>query len=979
MADFTLQILHASDLEGGVEAIENAPNFAAIVDKLEDEFDNSITLSAGDNYIPGPFFNASGDRSLRSILQEFYQNFFNDPTLTNIREGVGRVDISIMNAIGFDASAIGNHEFDAGSSIFADIIGTDIRGESGGDVRWLGAQFPYLSGNLDFSNDGNLSGLFTNEILINTEFQSNPDDLDEAANAPKIAQATVVEENGEKIGIIGTTTPELAALSSPGDTSVIGSGTNDMEELANLLQPIIDDVIDGDDNIAGNEDDVNKIVLISHLQQISLEEELIPLLKGVDISIAGGSDTILANNNNTLRAGDEAEDSYPIVTTNGDGEPAVIVNTGGEYSYVGRLIVDFDENGVIVAESIQNTLNGPIATTQEQVDAIWGEEEPFAEGTKGEQVQTLTNAVEDVVIAKDGEIFGLTDVFLEGRRSQIRTEETNLGNLTADANLAAAQEIDPTVTVSLKNGGGIRAAIGEIDQEGNLLPPQANPAAGKLEGEISQLDIENTLRFNNSLTLLTLTAEELLEVIEHSVSATEEGETPGQFPQVSGIKFSFDSTDEQNNPIVGDRVESLAIVDENNNIIDIIVENGEIVGNPDREIRVVTLNFLAGGGDGYPFDVLGDNVVETGIGEQEALADYLSDNFSTTPFMEAEVAPELDQRIQNLDFRNDTVLNIDRVFDETISGDSTDNDLAGTQGNDDISAADGNDTVSADLGDDIVNGDNGNDILNGNQDSDIVNGNQGNDTVYGGKDDDTVNGGADNDSVFGDLGDDIVNGDDGNDMVNGNEGDDLVNGGAGDDTVYGGKSDDTVNGGTDNDFVFGNLGDDVVSGNSGNDFVNGNEGDDTVNGGNGDDTLRGGKEDDLLSGGEGDDHLYGDFGDDTLIGGIGSDRFSFRNNPETEETIEEEGTDMINDFNVDEDLIQLVGSLFNSELGSEQFLSESQFIIGSVATDGLQRIIYDQSTGSLFYDADGIGAIAAINFAQLDSGLAFSASNVYIA
>ena len=171
---FTLQILHASDLEGGVNAIDSAANFAAIVDRFEDEFDNTITLSAGDNYIPGPFFGAAGDRSLRTPLQEFYQEYFSNSDLTNVREGVGRVDISIMNAIGFDASAVGNHEFDAGTNAFGDIIGTDIRGTTLGDVRWLGAQFPYLSANLDFSADSNLSGLFTSDILTNTEFQSTP-------------------------------------------------------------------------------------------------------------------------------------------------------------------------------------------------------------------------------------------------------------------------------------------------------------------------------------------------------------------------------------------------------------------------------------------------------------------------------------------------------------------------------------------------------------------------------------------------------------------------------------------------------------------------------------------------------------------------------------------------------------------------------------------------------------------------------------
>ncbi len=109
---FTLQLLHASDLEGGVEAIDNAPNFAALVDGLEDAYDATVRISAGDNYIPGPFFNAAADRSVRDVLQNVYQDLLDEPNLTNLREGSGRVDIAIANVLGIDASAVGNHEFE---------------------------------------------------------------------------------------------------------------------------------------------------------------------------------------------------------------------------------------------------------------------------------------------------------------------------------------------------------------------------------------------------------------------------------------------------------------------------------------------------------------------------------------------------------------------------------------------------------------------------------------------------------------------------------------------------------------------------------------------------------------------------------------------------------------------------------------------------------------------------------------------------
>ena len=706
---FTLQILHASDLEGGVDAITNAPNFAAIVDRLEDTYANSVLLSAGDNIIPGPFFNAAGDREAfrdSGVFNDTYNTLFGTDEYDSLREGGGRVDISIMNILGFDASAIGNHEFDAGSDALEQVIEEDFRSPDGPESdRWVGAQFPYLSGNLDFTNDGDLGNLFTDDILPNTAFQTGPDQSAAGnTSVPKIAQATTIEEGGELIGVVGATTQLIESISSPGASETTG-GANDMAALAAVLNPIIADLADGDDDTAGTADDVNKIILVSHLQQFSLEQELATLLNGVDVIIAGGSDTLLADSEDRLRAGDVADADYPFLTTNADGDPIAVVSTDGEYSYVGRLVVEFDADGVLIPGSIDENVSGAFATDEQGVTDVTGAAtaaEGVAASAKATEVQKLVDAVSDVVTSQDGNVFGETDVFLDGRRSEVRTEETNFGNLTADANLATAQFLDPTVQVSLKNGGGIRSAIGEVDSEtGDLLPPQENPLSGKQTGEISQLDIDNALRFNNALTLITLTPEQLLEVLEHAVAATGDGNTPGQFAQVGGISFSFDD-----DLPVGERVQNVSIIDEDGNFVQSVVVNGTVVS--DTPIRVVTLNFLADGGDGYPYadfvaadpefanrvDLTGEPLDDNGNGmfdpfdpdedfnlngvqdgpaltlpgnatfattgtEQDALAEFLIDNFPIdggTPFNDAETDPADDTRIQNLDFADDTVI-----------------------------------------------------------------------------------------------------------------------------------------------------------------------------------------------------------------------------------------------------------------------------------------------------------------------------------
>ena len=132
-----------------------------------------------------------------------------------------------------------------------------------------------------------------------------------------------------------------------------------MDALAAVLQPYIDQLI--------NDQGVNKVVLVSHLQQIALEKELIGNSAAFDVVIAGGSDTLQADSEDVARGlnvGDTAAEDYPFVTTNKDGDTAVIVSTDGEYSYVGRLVVDFDAEGKVIADSIDENVSGAFATTK---------------------------------------------------------------------------------------------------------------------------------------------------------------------------------------------------------------------------------------------------------------------------------------------------------------------------------------------------------------------------------------------------------------------------------------------------------------------------------------------------------------------------------------------------------------------------------------------------------------------------------------
>jgi 2',3'-cyclic-nucleotide 2'-phosphodiesterase (5'-nucleotidase family) len=442
-----------------------------------------------------------------------------------------------------------------------------------------------------------------------------------------------------------------------------------MALLASQLQPVINDL---------TSQGVNKVILMAHLQQIVNEKALAPLLTGVDIILAAGSNTRLGDSNDQAVAfpGHAANfaDVYPIVTQGADGVPTLIVNTDNEYTYLGRLVVDFDAQGRILPSSVDPLISGAYAATAASVANAWNVSEAnlsttaFAEGSKGENVQDLTDAVQAVIASKDGQVWGYSSVYLEGERALVRGQETNLGNLTAHANLAYAKSIDPSVVLSIKNAGGIRSQIGSIDVVSGIKKPTlANPSAGKPEGGLSTLDIENSLRFNNSLSLITVTAAKLRELLENGVASYP---NQGRFPQVSGVAFSFDPS----RP-AGSRIVNMAIEDATGKDIDLIVRNGMLYGDPSRTFRLVTLNFLAGGGDGYPFpsgpaanrvDLFNPAAPLTGVAsfagdgtEQDVLAEYLAAEHGSlaNAYNKADTPAALDLRLQNLALRLDTIVN----------------------------------------------------------------------------------------------------------------------------------------------------------------------------------------------------------------------------------------------------------------------------------------------------------------------------------
>src|ERR1700704_5877634 len=156
----------------------------------------------------------------------------------------------------------------------------------------------------------------------------------------------------------------------------------------------------------------------------------------------------------------------------------------------------------------------------------------------------------------------------------------------------------------------------------------------------------------------------------------------------------------------------------------------------------------------------------------------------------------------------------------------------------------------------------------------------------------------------------------------------------------------------------------TINGTPGNDSIVGTAGDDTIFGGAGNDTVLGAGGNDVVQGNDGVDWVEGGTGNDTLSGGSGTDSFAFREAGAA-------NADVVTDFASNWDDIRLDAAGFAAIGATGRFAAgDVRFFAGAGATGGHDaddRIIYNSTTGQLFYDPDGNGAAPAQLIATLNS------------
>ena len=502
----------------------------------------------------------------------------------------------------YDLHVLGNHEFDYGTGFLKRYI--DSFSEK--------SRYQFLSGNMDFSANTDLSSIAVKSQSI----------IRARLTGKKVGESYVHKDKntGALFGVVSAITPTLRTISSPGTSKVT---TVDIKGTAELINKQVETL---------EKQGINKIILVSHLQGVAYDKELVALLKNVDVAVAGGGDDLLTSpdvaSTIQLIPGEGAPaGKYPEMVKDANGVDVPLITTKGNYNYLGRFDVSFDAAGKLTSYNKTTSYPRRVVPHTAVAGALGIKDSVTPDKRIVESVEKPLSAC---LVGFAKPIASSQIVFATDRGSAtvlgVRTAETNGGNLVADSfiqaysakaasvNLPAAGSANPVVAV--QNGGGIR-------QGGGV----ALPIAGVV-GAINRGNTFDLLPFDNRLVAITnVSAADLKEIFERSCSVSTAG--GGQFLQFSGLKVSCSRTGtaivittptgtETAGSITtpGTRVKEITLSDGR-----ALVKDGAVVAGAPA-VTIVTNQFTADGGDNYPtFQKM--TKVGFGVSYEQVFYDYL--------------------------------------------------------------------------------------------------------------------------------------------------------------------------------------------------------------------------------------------------------------------------------------------------------------------------------------------------------------------
>lgn len=358
---------------------------------------------------------------------------------------------------------------------------------------------------------------------------------------------------------------------------VVGAVTNDTPELTSpgpnvTIEDDVKSITSEVEKLKG--EGVNKIIAVTHIGY-KRERDVIAKIPGVDVVVGGHSHSLLSNTD------PKAEGPYPTMVDNPDGYKVPVVQAASFSKYLGEFKVVFDDNGVVKQASGDPIYLDKSITPDSAVLARIKELGAPIEALKNKEVAETTKAI-------------------DGSRENCRTRECEIGNLVSDAVLDRVK--DQGVQIVVTNGGGLRASI---DQ-----------------GTVTMGEVLNVLPFQNTVATFQISGRDLVAGLENGLSQIEDG--AGRFPQVAGLKYSFDKSAAPN----AGRVKS----------VEVMQGGAWTTINPDKDYLVATNNFVRQGGDGYKvFADKAKNAYDYGPGLEQVVADYLGAHRPYTPKLDGRI------------------------------------------------------------------------------------------------------------------------------------------------------------------------------------------------------------------------------------------------------------------------------------------------------------------------------------------------------
>jgi len=305
---------------------------------------------------------------------------------------------------------------------------------------------------------------------------------------------------------------------------------------------------------------VDKIVALTHVGYTQ-DLQIAANVPGIDVIVGGHSHTLLSNTD------ENAAGPYPTLVNGPDGNEVPVVTAYSYGKYLGDLVVTWDDEG-----NVTSAEGAPIL-----VDASVEPDAGYAA-----RLAELEEPIQELM----AEVIGFSTGPIDGSRETCRAVECEMGNLVADAILDRVA--DQGVTIAIQNGGGLRASIDA--------------------GDITMGEVLTVLPFSNTLATVELSGADVIDALENGVSDVENG--AGRFPQVAGLKYSYTLA----NP-AGERISDVLVKGEGDSWVPI---------DEEATYKIVTNNYMRGGGDGYGTFAEGDNPYDFGPPLEQVLADYIA-------------------------------------------------------------------------------------------------------------------------------------------------------------------------------------------------------------------------------------------------------------------------------------------------------------------------------------------------------------------